>query len=82
MGKVTVQFSPINDFGVIDHDVTFENGKKFHNPLRVLHNGNGSEVVFTLYRLPEMSDDDFTHDANMILKDLKKLKELIEKDHS
>lgn len=78
MGQVKVQFAPLNDFGVIDHDVTLATGVIVHNPFRVLKNGDGSEVVFTLYRQSEMSDADFEADANMITKDLKTLKSLLE----
>lgn len=79
MGKVKVVFARANDFGVIDHDVTLENGKTFHNPLRVLKNQKGSEVVFTLYRDPSVTDQEYERDAGMVKKDLLKLKELIEK---
>lgn len=78
MGKVTIKFSSPNEWGVIDHDVTLENGKTFHNPLRVLKNGKGAEVVFTLYRQPEMNEDDFNRDANMVQADLIKLKKILE----
>lgn len=78
MGKVTVRFTSKNDWGVLDHDVTLENGKIFHNPLRILKNEKGSEVVFTLYRQPDMSEDDFNHDASMVQADLNKLKKILE----
>lgn len=78
MGKVKVFFTPSNDLGVLDHDVVLESGDKFHNPLRVIKNGDFSEVVFTLFRMPGVSDDDFSRDAQMVLTDLKKLKSLLE----
>ncbi|WP_350159303.1 SRPBCC family protein [Bdellovibrio sp. 22V] len=79
MGKVKIRFAEKNTFGVLDHDVTISSGKTFHNPMRVLKNKDGSEVVFTLYRQPEMSDADFDKDAAQVLKDLKTLKGLLEK---
>lgn len=79
MGKVKVKFTPKNDLGVIDHDV-YLNNKIYHNPFRVLKNGEDSEVVFTLYRQPEMNEQEFSRDAEMVMKDLNKLKELIEKE--
>lgn len=33
MGKVKVTFPQENSFGVIDHEVTLPDGKKFYNPL-------------------------------------------------
>lgn len=79
MGRVKVKFAEPNQFGVIDHDVTLPSGEVNHNPFRVLKNGDGSEVVFTLYRMPKMSDEDFQRDAAMIRSDLNKLKSILEK---
>ena len=74
MGKVKVKFADKNNFGVLDHDVTLASGVKFYNPMRVLPNDDGSEVVFTLYRHPGMSDQKFAEDAALVEKDLMRLK--------
>ncbi|WP_374074390.1 SRPBCC family protein [Bdellovibrio bacteriovorus] len=79
MGKVKIKFAEKNNLGVLDHDVTLPSGETNHNPFRVLKNGDGSEVVFTLYRLPKVTDQDFEKDAKQVEKDLKKLKSLLEK---
>lgn len=76
MGKVKVKFTPQNNLGVIDHDVTIPSGEVVHNPLRVLKNGKGSEVVFTLYRRPGVSDQEFESDAKAVAKDLETLKNI------
>jgi len=47
--------------------------------MRVFPNHDGSELVFTLYRRPDMSDQDFAEDAKAVEKDLAKLKTLLEK---
>lgn len=78
MGKVKVKFAEPNNFGVIDHDVTLESGETFHNPMRIVKNHTGSEVIFTLYRQPGMSDEDYSRDAATIAKDLSMLKKLLE----
>ncbi len=78
MGTVSVRFAAENDFGVVDHDVTMPSGETVHNPFRVARNGEGSEVIFTLYRLPEMKDAEFDEDAAMIEADLRRLKEILE----
>ncbi len=78
MGKIRISFAPVNDFGVLDHDVTLDSGKTFYNPMRVVANGDGCEVIFTLYRLPGVSDEAFSQDAATIKKDLEKLKSLLE----
>ena len=71
-----VEFTEKNKFGVLDHDVTLPSGVKVHNPMRVT---DGSELVFTLYRRPDMSDQEFAEDAKSAEKDLAKLKTLLEK---
>ncbi len=78
MGKIRIAFAPRNTFGVLDHDVTLPDGVTVHNPLRVLPNADGSEVVFTLFRRPEMNDAQFAHDAAWIEQDLARLKQRLE----
>ncbi len=78
MGTVKVKFATQNSFGVMDHDVTLPSGEVNHNPFRVFENDNGSEVIFTLYKRSQMSDQDFEKDALMIKKDLESLKSLLE----
>jgi hypothetical protein len=78
MGKVRIRFAPPNGFGVLDHDVVLETGVSFHNPMRVVANGGGSEVVFTLLRQPGTSDRDFAADASTVERDLLALKALLE----
>ena len=78
MGEVTLRFAPANDVGVLDHDVTLPDGTTFHNPMRVLPNGAGSEVVFTLFRSEGMSDADFEADARTIAGDLAALRRILE----
>jgi hypothetical protein len=53
-------------------------GERFHNPMRVLADGDACEVVFTLRRQPGMSDADFARDAEAVTADLRRLKEVLE----
>lgn len=78
VGSATVRFVERNRFGVLDHDVTVPSGETVHNPLRVIPNGTGSEVVFTLFRRPGVSADHFADDAKAVEKDLRTLKRLLE----
>jgi hypothetical protein len=78
MGRVTFTFTLRNDFGVLDHDVTLPTGETVHNPLRVISDGDGCEVVFTLRQRPGMSDEDFQRDADSVALDLATLKSLVE----
>jgi hypothetical protein len=78
MGTVKVKFADKNKFGVLDHEVTLASGIKFYNPMRVVPNRDGSEVIFTLYRQAGMSDQKFADDAGSVQTDLNKLKVLLE----
>ena len=39
MGAVTVEFSPTNELGVLDHVVTMPSGEPVFNPLQVVPAG-------------------------------------------
>lgn len=79
MGPVKVKFADKNKFGILDHDVTLPTGVKVYNPMRVFPNNDGCELVFTLYRLPDMSEQQFMDDAKLVENDLKQLKDILEK---
>jgi uncharacterized membrane protein len=78
MGLVKVRFAEPNQHGVLDHEVTLPSGATVYNPMRVFPNNEGSEVVFTLYRRPDMSDQQFAEDAQAVASDLQQLKRLLE----
>ena len=77
-GEVRVRFTPRNDFGVLDHFVSLPTGVQIDIPLRVVANGNGSEVIFTLFLTPEMTDEIVERDLELISSDLAALKSLLE----
>ncbi len=79
MGPMRVLFSEPNRHGVLDHAVVPENGPAMHNPMRVVANGAGAEIVFTLFQRQGMSQDDFAQDAAMVARDLAALKVLLER---
>src|SRR4051794_10331781 len=81
MGRVAVAFAPPNEFGVLDHSVTLPTGEVVHNPMRVIPDGDGCEVVFTLRRLPGMSDQEFARDGGLVAADLARLKRVLEDPH-
>ena len=78
-GPMQIRFAEKNDFGVLDHYVTTAQGVEIYVPMRVVPNGSGSEVIFTLFKTPEMSDQRFAEDAGMVERDLKTLKSVLEK---
>ena len=82
MGTVTVEFSPPNRFGVLDHVVRMPSGEEVYNPLRVVPGGVGAaecEVVFTVRRRPGMTDDEFAADAAAVAADLATLARLVQR---
>ena len=79
MGKIKIKFVDKNLFGVVDHDVTLPSGEVVHNPLRIVKNSIGSEVIFTIFHRAEMTQDEFYKDCELVHKDLMKLKSLLEK---
>lgn len=82
IGDVRVRFAPLNDFGVIDHRVTLPTGVVVDNALRVVPNGDGCEVMFTLLRQPDTDDAAFERDAAHVARDLETLKKLMEDKES
>ena len=77
-GSVALRFDDRNAFGVLDHVVTLPQGLEFHNPMRVIANGSGSEVLFTLFQTANLSDKQFADDAKLVKNDLCTLKRLLE----
>jgi hypothetical protein len=78
LGRIGVRFAAPNGLGVLDHDVVLPSGTTVHNPMRVVPNGTGSTVTFTLMRLPGVSEAKFTDDAKWVERDLTTLKRLLE----
>jgi hypothetical protein len=78
-GIVKVRFTQRNDFGVVDHTVIRTSGSRIYVPMRLIINGNGCELLFTLFREPDMTDEHFNSDANFVKRDLNGLKKLLDK---
>jgi len=78
-GPIRIRFTGHIDHGVMDHFVDLGDGRVIHIPLRVVQNGEGAEVMLTLFRQPEMTDEKFAADAKWIARDLRALKQLLEK---
>jgi hypothetical protein len=77
-GRVGFAFAERNAHGILDHDVTLPSGEVIYNPMRVIRNGDGCDVVFSLRRLPGMSDEEFERDAKTVSADLARLKSITE----
>jgi hypothetical protein len=75
-GAVRIRFTPHNPFGVMDHEVELPDGSAVQVPLRVVPNGDGAEVILTLFRQPGMSDEKFAADLAWVRRDLAALQAL------
>lgn len=80
MGRVEIAFAPRNDFGVLDHLVTLPNGEATLNPMRVIPNGDGAEVMFIVRKRDGMSFEQWDADCAAVADDLESLRLLFEGD--
>ena len=79
VGQLTLRFAVANELGVLDHTVTLPSGEKVLNPMRVIPNGEGSEVIFSVFQRAGVSAEQFAADAKAVEADLKTLKTLLER---
>ena len=78
-GAVKVRFVERNPYGVLDHYVKANSGPEVYMPMRVFPNGEGSEVLITVFRQPGTSEEKFGEDTVWVRRDLEALKVLLEK---
>ncbi|MGI0044977.1 MAG: SRPBCC family protein [Nitrososphaeraceae archaeon] len=77
-GRNKVMLAERNNFGILDHHVKLTSGVEVYVPMRVVKNGNGSEVMLTVFQTPEMIDERYAEDIKTVEKDLNHLKIIIE----
>ena len=73
-GPIRIRFTAHNAYGVMDHAVDLGDGRIVEVPLRVIANGEGCEMLLTLFRQPEMTDEKYAEDAAWVRRDLATLK--------
>jgi hypothetical protein len=81
LAAADVEFTERNAHGVLDHVVRLPSGEVVYNPMRVIPAGPDvprCEVVFTLRRRPDVTDQEFEADAAAVAADLATLRGLIE----
>lgn len=74
-GPIRVRFTDHNAFGVMDHRVE-TGGGSIDVPMRVVPNGDGAEVMLTLFRQPGTTEARFRADAEWVRRDLDALRAL------
>jgi hypothetical protein len=77
-GEASIRFSAPNDHGVLDHVVEVAGRPAISVPLRMVPNGDGTEVELMLFRQPDMTEAAFKRDARAVRSDLEALKLLLE----
>jgi hypothetical protein len=77
-GPMKLRFAEKNNLGVLDHHVSPDSGTDIYVPMRVVPNDRGSEILFTLFRPPDMPDDEFAKNVLWVERDLKSLKGFLE----
>jgi len=82
LGAAAVTFVQTNTFGVLDHIVRLSSALEVYNAMRVIPNGSGSEVMFTLFQTSGMTDEQFSDDAAQVESDLRMLKQVLETMHA
>ena len=73
-GPMNIRFVEPNSLGVLDHEVTVASGTVVLNSMRVLPNGDGSELVMVVLQSPGVSAEQFDLDVKAVTADLARLK--------
>jgi hypothetical protein len=77
LGTVKMAFCADNEFGILDHTVTLPDGTTMLNPMRVIANGEGSELMFTVFQTAGMSDEQYLRDIQAVTRDLHAIRDLL-----
>ncbi len=79
LGMLRFRFEPKNAYRILDHTVTSSDGKTVHVPMRVVPNGaDACEVMLSVFREPDMTDEQFAADVRLVRTDLASLKRVLE----
>jgi len=73
-GPLQIRLADKNEFGVLDHYLKPASGNEVFVPMRVVPNGSGCEIIFTVFQQPGMSKENFYKDIELVNQDLENLK--------
>ncbi len=76
-GPLLIRVAPRNEFGIVDYYISAGQGAEVYVPLRVVPNGAGCEVIFTLFQRENMTDKQLASDKALVEQDLQVLKEVM-----
>jgi hypothetical protein len=77
-GEIRVEIPVNHELGTTDLHLTLPGGDRRVVHLRVLPNGTGAEVLFTLFHSDSRSDDDVERQNSEVAEELRRLKVLCE----
>ena len=77
-GEFGLRFQAAVDYGILDHVIEISDDLQVYVPMRVVPNGEGSEVLFTLFRQPAMTEQRWQTDLSMVAADLERLRAVME----
>ena len=77
-GPAKLKFNENKDFGILDYQYV-DSESKWNVPMRVVSNGDESEIIITLVKPTEITDDQFNQRMDEIGQIFENLKQLIEK---
>lgn len=76
--SVTIEFTPPNDFGILDLTLRWADGSARHFFIRVFPNGPGSELCCTVLQRTGETDEEFASECEWLRTDLSILKAHLE----
>lgn len=77
-GEVGLRFCGSVAEGVLDHVITLSPEIEVYVPMRVVPNEAGSEVLFTIFQPPAMTEFRLQQDMALVKTDLQQLKRVME----
>ncbi|MBB6735636.1 SRPBCC family protein [Cohnella zeiphila] len=78
-GTMSLRFAERNPYGILDHYVRGESGPELLNPARVVADGPGSRVIFTVIQPSDRPDAAYAMDFRDAEQDLQTLKRVLER---
>jgi hypothetical protein len=77
-GSVIIRFSELNSFGILDHAVFREGEEPMMRRMRVVPNGDGAELLYTLFKPEDVSTAAFESEVEWTATELAVLKTYLE----
>jgi hypothetical protein len=78
MESLLLRFTPRNEYGVLDCDVTLIGGSTITVPVRLVPNGEGCDLIYLLRQQSGHSDAQFASEEEWLRADFLTLKTMLE----